>query len=113
MSATSDDTPGPLVQSMLQAMTTTSLTMLVAGEVQPLSRSGGAFALEPASPDHLARAGFAALRDTLAAGNDRSAAFELLTADALITQACEVAATGELPASLSPARFAALLEDAP
>lgn len=108
----SSGAPVPLLLSMQNAVSRTGLKMLVAGELQPLSRSGGAFALEPAGPDLLADAGLAALRDALAAGNDRGAAFELLTADALITQACEVAATGELPASLSPARFAALLEEA-
>lgn len=112
MTLPSGEAPGPLVLSMLNALGRSGLAALQSGEAQLAARAGDTVSLEPASPDDLAHAGLTALRDALTAGNERSAAFDLLTADALITKACEAAATGALPASLSAARFATLLEEA-
>lgn len=66
--------------------------------------------MDNASPDSLARAGVDALRHALARGDEPGAAFELLVADALITEACAQAALQGIPAALDAAHFAALLE---
>ncbi len=88
MSARPDDVPAPLAARMADALAGAQL------------QDAGA----------CAEAGLAALRRALAAGDERSAALDLLTADALITAACVRAATDGLPDALSPERFAALLE---
>jgi hypothetical protein len=48
---------------------------------------------QPDDPDGLGAAALECLRDALARPDERSAAVHLLAADALITRACEVAAT--------------------
>ncbi len=88
MSLRAEDVPAPLAARMAAAL-------------------GGA---RPADAEACAEAGLAALGRALAAGDDRRAAFDLLTADALITAACAAAATDGLPDALAPGRFAALLE---
>lgn len=111
MTASSSGAPGPLELSIVNAVSRSGLAALEAGDLPPSTRPPGAFALEPASSDLLARVGLFALRDALERGDDRAAAFDLLTADALITMACDAAATGELPESLSADHFATLLEE--
>ena len=59
--------------------------------------------------ERLADVAFVALRAALEHGGARTAAFELLTADALLTAACAGLMDGTLPDALVPARFQALL----
>lgn len=102
MSGSTDKVPEPLATRMAEALS--KHDHAVAGtRVED--------ALDTATPDALAEAGFIALQRALAQGDDRSAAFDLLAADALITQACVHAASRGLPDALAPERFAALLED--
>lgn len=60
----------------------------------------------------IAAAALERLRAALDCGDDRTAAYELLTADALLTDAAAAAAQDDddVPASLSAQAFAALLE---
>jgi hypothetical protein len=66
-------------------------------------------------PEALAGAAFSCLRAALAGGADRSAAWDLLAADALLTYACEAAAErgpdalDALGRVVSPERFMQLL----
>lgn len=64
--------------------------------------------------ESVAAASLARLRAALDCGDDRSAAHELLTADALLTDAAAAAAQDgdNAPPSLSPQAFAKLLEQA-
>lgn len=80
--------------------------------LRPLEeRMAQALAGDDTSMDAAAEAGLKALGRALARADERSSAFDLLVADALITQACTRAASDGLPAALSAARFAALLEE--
>lgn len=101
MSGSTDRVPEPLATRMAEALSERNAAV-------PGTRAD---ALDTATPDALAEAGFIALQRALAQGDDRSAAFDLLAADALITQACIHAASRGLPDALAPERFAALLED--
>lgn len=101
MSGSTDRVPEPLATRMAGALSERNAAV-------PGTRVD---ALDAATPDALAEAGFIALQRALAQGDDRSAAFDLLAADALITQACIHAASRGLPDALAPERFAALLED--
>ncbi|HEX7089219.1 MAG TPA: hypothetical protein VF192_03735 [Longimicrobiales bacterium] len=70
---------------------------------------------EPEIPEAFAGAAFSCLRAALAGGADRSAAWDLLAADALLTYACEAAAEqgpdglAALRRVVSPERFMQLL----
>lgn len=64
---------------------------------------------EGVTAERFADAAFVALRAALERGGARAAAFELLTADALLTAACAGLTDGTLPDALAPARFHALL----
>ncbi len=70
-----------------------------------------------AVPDQLARAGLSALARVIRSRPDRSAAIELLAADALLTYACEAAAEAgpdaldRLLRALALPRFESLLEE--
>lgn len=101
MSGSTDRVPEPLATRMLHALDRDAAD---AGKsVEDV--------LDGATPDALAEAGLIALQRALAQGDDRVAAFDLLAADALITQACLHAAVRGIPDTLAPERFAALLED--
>jgi hypothetical protein len=66
--------------------------------------------LDDADADALTAAALARLRAALDLGDSRAAAYELLTADALLTAAAAAAADRASPATLAAAEFAALLE---
>ena len=84
---TADDIPRPLAQRM-----------------------DASLAGAPAGPDAIMRAALDRLRAALALGDDREAAYELLAADALITQAAAAAARAGADPAVEPQSFAALLE---
>ena len=73
-------------------------------------RMAAALAGAPADADAVMRAALERLRAALALGDDRAAAYELLTADALITQAAAAAARAGADPVVEPQSFAALLE---
>jgi hypothetical protein len=104
MSARSDAVPALLARRMLEALSRQDIIAVT----DPATAQ---HALDSAAPDALARAGLSALRSALAQDDDRSAAFDLLAADALLTQACADAATHGIPDVLAPERFVALLEE--
>ena len=84
---TADDVPPPLAQ-----------------------RIGASLAGAPADADAIMGAALERLRVALALGDEREAAYELLTADALITQAAAAAARAGADPVVEPQSFAALLE---
>ncbi|MGH7506977.1 MAG: hypothetical protein ACRELX_15075 [Longimicrobiales bacterium] len=106
---------------MTASLARTWLRSRIPLQPEPLvRRMEAALAATPARAEdvgvHLAEAGLRCLREALDGGGSRAAAFDLLTADALLTSACEAAAEqgaaalDALTAAYGPARFAALLE---
>jgi hypothetical protein len=68
---------------------------------------------DPSDAESVAAAALARLRSALDCGDDRAAAYELLTADALLTDAAAAAQGADnVSPSLSAQAFAALLEQA-